>query len=314
MARPGASPPTGHGPAAALAEPVAGTLAHLGVRRGVAGLPAAGDRHRAARLHGLRPAVRPGPAHRRGVAAAAVLRLADPAVLVVPAHAGGARRPGPGPDPGRPGQAVVGRPAAVRLAAGPVDRPGARAGLAADAGGRDPVRAGHRRPQHPVRLRLRVQLLHRALLRSMGVHRRVRRARGHQAAADARQPALAIAAGRAADLVGRHPTRAARSRRPRGRRSRRADDQPARRAGAGRGRLAAGGGAQSRADPGRRHPRYGVAAAPRPDPRRRPQRLPGQPHRRRGGHHDGRRRARLATGARGRRTVTFRWTGSGCRR
>ena len=44
--------------------------------------------------------------------------------------------------------------------------------IAADAGGRDPLRDRHRRAQHPVRLHLRVQFLHRALFRGVGVHRR----------------------------------------------------------------------------------------------------------------------------------------------
>ncbi len=96
-------------------------------------------------------------------------------VVALPAQPGPARRARPDPDPGRAGQAVVGDPPAVRLAAGPLDRAGAGTSFAADAGRRDPLRDHHRRAEHPVRLHLRLQLLHRPLLRRVGVHRRLRR-------------------------------------------------------------------------------------------------------------------------------------------
>ena len=96
-------------------------------------------------------------------------------VLAVPAQPGPACRSRPDPHSGRARQAVVGDSAAVRLAAGTVDRPSAGTHFAADAGRRDPLRDHHRRAEHSVRLHLRVQLLHRPLLRRLGVHRRFRR-------------------------------------------------------------------------------------------------------------------------------------------
>ena len=107
-----------------------------------------------------------------GVAQTAHLRLAHHPVVAVPVDPGPARRVGAGGDTGGAGQVVVGDSAAVRVAAGAVGGPGSRAGDAADAGGRDPLRDRHRCAQHPVRLHFRVQFLHRALFRGVGVHRR----------------------------------------------------------------------------------------------------------------------------------------------
>ena len=174
MAQPRSPSPARCEAAAALAQPVARSLADLGFRLGAVGRAADRDHHRAAVLYRVRAAVRPGHSGRRRLAEAADLRLAHRPVVAVPAQPGPARRARPDPDPRRAGQTVVGHPAAVRLAAGTVDRPTAGTHFTADAGRRDPVRDRHRRAEHPVRLHLRVQLLHRPLLRRLGVHRRFR--------------------------------------------------------------------------------------------------------------------------------------------
>ena len=71
-------------------------------------------------------------------------------------------------------------------------------------------------------------------------------------------------------------------------RTRPADDQPARRPRTGRRRRAVHGGDHRRADPRRFHPAGRTAAAARPHPRRRAQRLPGEQNGVRGGHSPGR--------------------------
>ena len=126
-------------------------------------------------------------------------------VVAVPLEPGPARRFGPGGDPGGAGQTVVGDSAAVRVATGAVGGPGARAGDAAHAGGRDPLRDRHRSPQHPVRLHLRIQLLHGALFRGVGIYRRICGPCLPEAAENGAQPAVAVDAQRS--CAPRWPTR-----------------------------------------------------------------------------------------------------------
>ena len=192
--RDGASPAA----AAAVPQPAARALADLGVRCRAARGAARRDRHGPAQLRGLRAAVRAGHPGRRRRPAPALVRLARLAVVALPAHPGPARRARAGAGPGRAGEAVVGRAEAVRVAAGPLARAGARTPVAAAARRRDPVRDRHRAAEHPVRLRVRLQLLRRPLRRRVGVPRRVRRARRAQAAAHGARAAVAVAARRAA--------------------------------------------------------------------------------------------------------------------
>ena len=200
--------------AAAVPQPAARALADLRVRRRVARGAARRDRHGAAQLRGLRAAVRAGHPGRRRRPAPAVVRLAGLAVVALPAHPGPARRARHGARPGGAGEAVVGRAEAVRVAAGPLARAGARTAVAAAARRRDPVRDRHRAAEHPVRLRVRLQLLRRPLRRRVGVPRRVRRARRAQAAAHGARAAVAVVARRAARPDLGDPPRGAR-RRPR---------------------------------------------------------------------------------------------------
>ncbi len=186
----GASPAA----AAAVPQPAARALADLGVRCRPARRAARRDRHRPAQLRGLRAAVRAGHPGRRRRPAPALVRLARLAVVALPAHPGPARRARAGPGPGRAGEAVVGRAEAVRVATGPLARAGARTPVTAAARRRDPVRDRHRAVEHPVRLRVRLQLLRRPLRRRVGVPRRVRRARRAQAAAHGARAAVAVAA------------------------------------------------------------------------------------------------------------------------
>jgi len=195
-------PAAGPGSDPGLAQPAARTAADLGVRRGPARGAARGHHHRAARLHRLRPAVRPDDPGRRRVAAPPPVRLAHPPVVAVRADRGTACRARVGDHPGGAGQAMVGGAQAVRVAPGPLGGPGAGTAVAAAARRRHPVRDRHRGTEHPVRLPVRFQLLHGALLRRLGVHRRVRGARGPQAATHDHWPAVPLDARRAA-----HPAR-----------------------------------------------------------------------------------------------------------
>ena len=165
---------------------------------------------------------------RRRLAAPADLRLAHPPVVAVPVDPGAARRAGAGRRPGRGGEALVGHPEAVHLAAGAHACAVARARVAAAARRQHPLRDRHRTAQHPVRLRVRFQLLHRALPGGVGVHRRVRHPRLPQAAHDGPVAALPIPACRTAHAARRHPARGARRRdRARPGRTRGTHDEPA---------------------------------------------------------------------------------------
>src|SRR5690606_19911474 len=107
------------------------TVADLGVRRRAARRDADPPRHRPARPRRLRAGA--GAARRGRPAAAAALRLAIQPVVAVPADAGRARRARDRAGAGGAGQAVVGDPEAVRLAARALARAGAGAGDAAPA-------------------------------------------------------------------------------------------------------------------------------------------------------------------------------------
>ena len=78
--------------------------------------------------------------------------------------------------PGAAGEALVGDPEAVRVAAGALARARPRAALAAAAGRRRALRVRHRRAQRPATTTSSPGSFYRAaLLRGVGVHRRVRR-------------------------------------------------------------------------------------------------------------------------------------------
>ena len=118
-----------------------------------------------------------------GMAALLPLRVAHLAELALPAQPGCARRHRRRPHPDCAHQALVGATEAVRLAAGPLGGPAAGADLAHRAGRWHPLRARHRPAEHQLRLRLRLQLLHRAHLRCDRLRRRLRRTRGLEAPA-----------------------------------------------------------------------------------------------------------------------------------
>src|SRR5215472_16588247 len=84
-----------------VAQPATWTVVHRRARTHLTDHPAAGDHHRAAVLHRVRPAVRASRTGPGRLAAPALLRLADSSSLAVSAHPGRARRPGPGAHPGR---------------------------------------------------------------------------------------------------------------------------------------------------------------------------------------------------------------------
>ena len=111
--------------------------------------------------------------------------LAGASVVAVRGHPGIARDARAGGDPDPAGQAVVGHPAAVRVAGRAQIPRTRRAAVARPARRRSAVRVRHGHPQHPVRLPVQVLLHRRPLLRRLGVHRRVRLSRGDQALHDA---------------------------------------------------------------------------------------------------------------------------------
>ena len=145
------------------------------------------DRHRPAVLRRLQPAVRrlePADARRRSARLLPV-RLADQPDLALPRHPGPARRARAGAGTDRAGQALVGDAEAGGAAALPYAGPTARAAQPGAARRRHRLRDGHRRPQRPELVRLRLQLLHGPPLRSLGLPRRLRRPRRDQAPGDA---------------------------------------------------------------------------------------------------------------------------------
>ena len=252
---------------------------------GAAGRAAGRDDHRAAVVYRVRTAVRPGDTGRRRLAQVADVRLADRPVVAVPAQSRSACRTRADPDPDRAGQTLVGDPAAVRVATGAVDRAAARTRLAADARRRDPVRDHHRRPEHPVRLHFRLQLLHGPLLRRLGLHRGLRDPHRHQDPPHVGGPAVDVDAKRAAHQHAKTPTRAVRTRRTGRRRARTRDDQPPRRPRPGRWWRPVHGGDHRGPDHRRLDPPDSAAAAAWTESRRRAERLRRQPDSRRGPNH-----------------------------
>src|SRR5271163_696966 len=228
------------------------------------------------------------------MAQAAQLRLAEQPVVAVPPEPGPARGSGPGNDPSGAGETLVGNSPAIRLAPVAFAGPGARAVDAAHGGRRDPVRDRHRGPQHPIRLHFRIQLLHGALLRGVGIYRRICVPCLPEAADNGAQPAVAVAALGVRHVGGRHGARTARPRRAGSTPPRSPDPEPARRAGRCGRRQFAGRGADRWTNPGRVHSQCGAVAAPRPQLRQGAQRLSDQPHRFCGGHRRGLRRRTVA--------------------
>ena len=115
---------------------------------------------------GLCSASRSGSASLTGLlshhpAPAVLVLVAVAAGRAVPGHPGPARGDRPGHHPAAGRQAVVGLPAAVRLAAGPRPAPRRRTAVGAGPGRRGPVPARHRRAQHRPLVRADAVLLHR---------------------------------------------------------------------------------------------------------------------------------------------------------
>ncbi len=271
-------------PAAAVAKSVARALADVRVRLGAACRAARSDRDGIAVLHRVRSAVRSGHAPRCGMAQAAHLRLADPALVAVPAHPGSARRAGSGHHPGGAGQALVGHSPAVRLAAGPVDRAAAGAAVAADAGRR---RSCSRSPPACSTSSTTTSSGSASTPRTTsgrGSSSPVSSCTCRQVAEDGRAVCGPGRCGRCCAPRAPTPDPSRRTSTGWSPPTRRADDEPPRGAGAGRRRRSVRRGAHRRADARRLHPPRGAAAAARADARRRPERLPGQPDR--GGRRD----------------------------
>ena len=168
----------------------------LGV--GAAGRATGSDDHRVAFVYRVRAAVRPGDTGRCRLAEGSDVRLADRPIVAVPTQSGSACRTRADPDSDRAGQALVGDPAAVRVATVAVDRAAPRTHLSVDARRRDPVRDHHRRPEHPVRLHFRLQLLHGPLLRRLGLHCGLRDPHRHQDPPHVEGPAVDVDAKSAA--------------------------------------------------------------------------------------------------------------------
>ena len=109
-----------------------------------------------------RPAVRHLPADGAAVApdpaAARLVRLAEPARLAVPVDPGLARVLRHRGHPGAAGQALVGLPAPLALAASPRGRPRDRAGVDRPAARRGTFAAGHRADEHRLLVRLGLRL------------------------------------------------------------------------------------------------------------------------------------------------------------
>ena len=261
VARPGAPPPARDGPAAALAKPAARALVDLGVRLGAARRAAGGDPDRAAVLHRIWSPIRSGHPGKRRMAQTAHIRLAEPAFMALSPNPRCTRRAGSDHHPGGAGQTVVGHSPTVRVATTEVDRAACGAAVAVDAGGRDPLRARYRGTQYPVRLHIRIQLLHRALLRGMGIHRRFRYPRADQIPEDGRRSAFSFVSHGAAHLPRRHPSRTTGHRRAGRHRPRTGNGESSRRAGTGRRRRTVRRSAHRRPDTRWFHPPCGVAVA-----------------------------------------------------
>ncbi len=145
-------------------------------------------RHRTAVVRRLQPGSVTGQRQDPGQGPTRLLplRLAHRSALALPAHPGHPCHARRHPGPGAARQAVVGGAEAVHAAARTLPRPRGRTALPAAPGRRRALRVHHRRAQRPARLRLPRLLLPAALLRGMGVLRRVPRPRGP---ADADRPA-----------------------------------------------------------------------------------------------------------------------------
>ncbi len=173
-------------------EPASRPLADFGPGLLALDLPTSGDRDRTPRLDRLRAPVPPGHSGPRRLSPPALLQLAQPPGVAVPAHRGAARWAWVGPGAGGAGQAVVGHAEAVRVAGRAIGGQPARTPVARHDRRGHRLRDGHRHLEHPVRLHLRVQLLHRPLLRGLGLHHRIRRPRESQAAHHGAQPAARV--------------------------------------------------------------------------------------------------------------------------
>ena len=169
-------------PPVVLAQPDPRPVADLGARAAAAGLHPGDVRDRPAVLRRLQPEPQPGQRHDTGQGPAWLLPvlLAHPPDLALPAHPGRPRHPGAdaGADPAV--QAVVGAAEAVRVAAAALVRARAGTVLAVPARRRRGVRVRDGDLEHPDVVPVPHLLLHAALLRCVGVHRRLRHPRGGQ--------------------------------------------------------------------------------------------------------------------------------------
>src|SRR6185437_15616348 len=172
-------------PARVLAQPAARPLAHIRARQPAAAAAPDRGRHRLPLAHGVparsRPQRDPRPHPRLP---ALHLQLAHQPELAVRAQPGSARERGHRGGAAALGEAVVGDPAAVRLAAREEPGDGGRARVAVAARGRRAVRVRHRDLEHPGLLPLALQLPPGALLRRLGVPGRSLRPRNREDAGD----------------------------------------------------------------------------------------------------------------------------------
>ena len=137
------------------------------------------------------------------------LRLADGPELALRAHPGPAHERRAGRDPVPAGEAVVGHPAAVRVAAGHEPGAGDRAALDRAARLERGLRARHGRDERAVLVPVQVQLRGRALLRRDRLRRLAGAARDRQAAGDRARLPRARRAQAAARRPREHEARAA---------------------------------------------------------------------------------------------------------
>lgn len=244
-------------------------------------------RNRPAVVRGVQPRSRGGqrPDAEQGMARLLPVLLAHFSLLAIPAHPGRPRHAGHRPGARTAGEAVVGHPEVVRVATDPLGQPRYGAAVAAVAGRRRRLRVRHRHPQRPAPLHLPRLLLHPALLRGLGVHRRVRRACG--------LPAAQGTAGRTGTIRGacggyRGSGRAGLAT-PRG-----ADHLPPGCPGHGGARVGRAAGRHGGAEHRRMVAADRPAGPARPGPGFGPERVPDQQDRRLGRHPAQRRRSRVA--------------------
>ncbi len=264
-------------PAQSLAKPASGAMADERARLRPADRDPDPGRDGVGLVRLVQPAAR-AQRHHAGARGARLLplQLDHQPVVDLPGQPGHARHPRSRPHPGPAGEAVVRHPEAVRLAPDPFDRLRARTRQPRPVGRRRRVRVLHRHLQRRVLLPVEVLLLRRALLRGLGLPRRLHRPRRAEDASARDGPPQQERASGAAHRCRRDGPRASRTRRPRTGRAVGAHDLATGPARCRRRRLVH----RARPHPGRvgrRSAQHRAAGPPGPFVRRRSHRLPGQP-------------------------------------